>query len=487
MAARQSIFRVRRNYNQWVANQTLEDYALRFTAKSARRWSAARVTNTALGAISFLALEAIGGAITIHYGFNNAVAAICAVALIIFLTAIPISYYAARYGVDIDLLTRGAGFGYIGSTITSLIYASFTFIFFAIEAAIMAMALELLLDIPLVIGYLICSVVIIPLVTHGITAISKFQLWTQPAWIVLQLLPFVFIIYMDAGSVSDWTQFEGTAPNQGGEFNLLLFGAASAVVFSLIAQIGEQVDFLRFVPESEQGQRLRWWTAVMAGGPGWIVIGALKILAGSFLAVLALNHGVSALDASDPTRMYMVAFGYLSSSPEVALAIAGIFVILCQVKINVTNAYAGSIAWSNFFSRLTHSHPGRVVWLVFNVTIALLVMELGVYRALEETLGFYGVVAVAWVGSLVADLVINKPLGFSPKHIEFKRAQPRWCRCHDTGLGHWYGVPRWRHWRRTPGAVTLHYPGFSIGDRARHCLAYSWALLYRTPIRAHRH
>ena len=43
------------------------------------------------------------------------------VSLVIFLTAIPISYYAARYGVDIDLLTRGAGFGYIGSTLTSLI------------------------------------------------------------------------------------------------------------------------------------------------------------------------------------------------------------------------------------------------------------------------------------------------------------------------------------------------------------------------------
>lgn len=121
MTAKQHIFRVRRNYNQWVANQTLEDYALRFTAKSARRWSRARVATTALGAISFLALEAIGGAITLHYGFTNAAAAICAVGLIIFLTAIPISYYAAKYGVDIDLLTRGAGFGYIGSTITSLI------------------------------------------------------------------------------------------------------------------------------------------------------------------------------------------------------------------------------------------------------------------------------------------------------------------------------------------------------------------------------
>ncbi|WP_417565474.1 ATP-binding protein [Marinobacter sp.] len=423
MAARQNIFRVRRSYNQWVANQTLEDYALRFTAKSARRWSAARVSNTALGAISFLAMEAIGGSITLHYGFDNAVAAILAVSLVIFLTAIPISYYAARYGVDIDLLTRGAGFGYIGSTITSLIYASFTFIFFAIEAAIMAMALEMLFDIPLVLGYLICAVVIIPLVTHGITTISRFQVWTQPVWILLQLAPFVFIIYADASSISDWTQFDGLGVNAGQGLNVVMFGAAAAVVFSLIAQIGEQVDFLRFIPEPQnRAEKRRWWLAVMSGGPGWIVIGMLKILAGSFLAVLALNQGISAAEAADPTQMYLVAFSYITHSPEISLAMAGIFVILCQLKINVTNAYAGSIAWSNFFSRLTHSHPGRVVWLFFNVAIALLVMELGVYRALEETLGFYGIIAIAWVGALVADLVINKPLGLSPRHIEFKRA-----------------------------------------------------------------
>ncbi|QBM17768.1 sensor histidine kinase RcsC [Marinobacter sp. JH2] len=423
MAARQNIFRVRRRYNQWVANQTLEDYALRFTAKSARRWSAARVSNTALGAISFLALEAIGGSITLYYGFDNAVAAILAVSLVIFLTVIPISYYAARYGVDIDLLTRGAGFGYIGSTITSLIYASFTFIFFAIEAAIMAMALEMLFDIPLVFGYLICAVVIIPLVIHGITTISRFQVWTQPAWILLQLTPFVFIIYADASSVTDWTRFEGLNTVAGQGLNIISFGAAAAVVFSLIAQVGEQVDFLRFIPEPKNSpEKRRWWLAVMAGGPGWIVIGMIKILAGSFLAVLALNHGISATEAADPTQMYLVAFNYVTDSPEVALVMAGIFVILCQLKINVTNAYAGSIAWSNFFSRLTHSHPGRVVWLFFNVAIALLVMELGVYRALEETLGFYGIIAIAWVGALVADLVINKPLGLSPSHIEFKRA-----------------------------------------------------------------
>jgi len=97
-------------------------------------------------------------------------------------------------------------------------------------------------------------------------------------------------------------------------------------------------------------------------------------------------------------------------------------VILSQLKINVTNAYAGSIAWSNFFSRLTHSHPGRVVWLVFNVAIALMLMELGVFGALEHILGLYSHVALAWIGALTADLVVNKPLGLSPRGIEFRRA-----------------------------------------------------------------
>ena len=58
-------------------------------------------------------------------------------------TGWPISVYAARHGVDMDLLTRGAGFGYLGSTITSLIYASFTFIFFALEAAILGRGVAL--------------------------------------------------------------------------------------------------------------------------------------------------------------------------------------------------------------------------------------------------------------------------------------------------------------------------------------------------------
>jgi len=422
MTAQQRIVRVRRNYNQWVANQTLEDYALRFTAKTARRWSSLRVANTAIGAVSFLALEAIGGSITINYGFANATSAILIVGTLILLTSLPIAYYASTYGVDIDLLTRGAGFGYLGSTITSLIYASFTFIFFAIEAAIMSLALEMCFGVPLFAGYVLSSLIVIPLVTHGITFISRFQLWTQPVWLVLHLIPFIFIAAVDPASFRRWTDFAPPADPGGQSFNFILFGTASTVVFSLIAQIGEQVDFLRFLPARNGRGGAQWWIACLAAGPGWIVPGVLKLLAGSFLAVLAIEHLVPLQKAAEPTQMYLVAFQYVFSSPQIALAFTGAFVIISQLKINVTNAYAGSIAWSNFFSRLTHSHPGRVVWVVFNVTIALMLMELGIFRMLEHILGLYSIVAVSWVSALVADLVINKPLGLSPPGIEFKRA-----------------------------------------------------------------
>ncbi|WP_064706000.1 hybrid sensor histidine kinase/response regulator [Rhizobium bangladeshense] len=426
MTARQRIIPVRREYNRWVANQTLEDYALRFTAKSARHFSSERISQTAIGAISFLALEAIGGAITLSYGTTNAFYAIIGASIAMLAIGWPISRYAIRHGVDIDLLTRGAGFGYIGSTITSLIYASFTFMLFAIEASIMSGALELTLGIPLWIGYIISAVMVIPLVTHGVRLISKFQLMTQPFWIVLNILPFIFIAFMDWEKFDLWRAFAGIRDASGppgtvAEFDLVEFGAASAVILALMSQIGEQADFLRFLPPVPQ-RKWRHRLAVFLAGPGWVIIGAPKLLAGSFLVVLTFTSGVPLDRAADPAQMYLTAFGYMVPWHNAALLLMAAFVVVSQLKINVMNAYAGSLAWSNFFSRLTHSHPGRVIWLVFNVAIALLLMELGIYRLLEETLGIFSIIAMAWLCTISADLFINKPLGLAPPGIEFKRA-----------------------------------------------------------------
>ncbi|KPF46428.1 ATP-binding protein [Rhizobium sp. AAP43] len=426
MPARQRIIPVRRDYNRWVANQTLEDYALRFTAKSARQFSSSRISQTAIGAISFLALEAIGGTITIAYGTTNAFFAIIVAAILMLLVGIPISKYAIRHGVDIDLLTRGAGFGYIGSTITSLIYASFTFMLFAIEASIMTKALELAFGVQLWLGYIISAVVVLPLVTYGVRMISKFQLITQPVWIILNILPFIFIAFLDWEKIDLWRAFAGVNHSNAGlgqaaPFDLLEFGAASAVILALMPQIGEQVDFLRFLPP-EGARRLHHRIAIFLAGAGWVVLGVPKLLAGSFLAVLTLSTGVPIGEAADPAHMYVAAFGYMLPNETAALLLMAGFVVISQLKINVMNAYAGSLAWSNFFSRLTHSHPGRVVWLVFNVAIALLLMELGIYRLLEQTLGIFSIIAMSWLCAISADLFINKKLGLSPPGIEFKRA-----------------------------------------------------------------
>ena len=420
-SAPQRVIKIRRDYNTWVASETMEDYALRFTPQRFRKWSEWRVANTAFGAASFLILEAVGATLLVKYGFSNALWAILVTGLVIFLAGLPISVYAARYGVDMDLLTRGAGFGYIGSTITSLIYASFTFIFFALEAAVMAYALELALDIPPSWGYLLCAVVVIPLVAHGVSTISTLQVWTQPLWLVMLIVPFCYVLVRNPSAFDGITHYAGEM-GEGGSFDLHLFGAALTVGIALITQMGEQADYLRFLPARTALNHKRWWAAVLVGGPGWVVLGVVKMLGGAFLAYLAITHSVPPDRAVDPNQMYLAAYEYVFPTLGWAVAATALFVVVSQIKINVTNAYAGSLAWSNFFSRLTHSHPGRVVWVVFNCLIAFMLMEMNVFQALGEVLGLYSNIAIAWIMAVVADLVINKPLGLSPKGIEFKRA-----------------------------------------------------------------
>ena len=421
MAAPQRLIPSRREYNRWVADETLEDFALRYTPASARRWSGGAIANTAMGSSSFMALEAIGGLITLRYGFVTAALAILVSSLIIFATAWPIALASARRGIDVDLLTRGAGFGYIGSTITSLIYAAFTFIFFALEATIFAGCLQAAFGLPVQLGVLLAAVIVVPMVTHGIAFINRFQRATQPLWLALTALAIAAVLLVHGpATLTVWRQFPGFARSGS---RLVDFGAAASVIAALLAQVGEQVDYLRFLPEPGPRQRWRWHLALLLGGPGWIVPGTVKLFLGSLLATLAFDAGAPPILAAQPATMYRHAFGLLTPHHHaLALTATTLLIVTAQLKINVTNAYAGSIAWSNFFSRLTRSHPGRVVWVVFNVAIAVLLVELGIYPAIAAVLAGFSVVVCAWVGALVSDLVLVRPLGLAPRVSDFKRA-----------------------------------------------------------------
>lgn len=411
----------RRQYNKWVANESIEDYALRYSPAGFRKWTPAVIGTTMIGTNSALSYEAIGALLLLDYGYTNAIWAMVFAAVIIFAVGLPICHYSAKHSIDMDLLTRAAGFGYVGSTFTSLIYASFTFIFLALETAIMAQAVKLCFGVPLWLGYILCSVVVIPIVFYGVTAINRFHRWTQLIWLVLLIVPFYYVFTRQPDALEMLVSFKGDVSKSNG-FDWLHFGVAAGISFALVAQIGEQVDYLRFMPERTTQNRVKWWANMLAGGPGWVVIAFIKQLGGALLAAVAVVAGLAIADAKEPIQIFNHAFQFALANPESALLVSTLLVIVSELKVNVTNAYAGSLAWSNFFSRLTHSHPGRVVWLIFNCGIALLLMELDLFEAMNSVLGLYSNIAVAWICAVVADLAINKPFGLSPPLVEFKRA-----------------------------------------------------------------
>ncbi|MFF8940478.1 purine-cytosine permease family protein [Streptomyces paradoxus] len=401
-----------------AVKETLEDYTLRFAPRSYRRWSPMVVATTALGGIAYMADFSIGAGIGLAHGTGNALLAIAVAAVVIFVTGFPLAYYGARYNIDLDLITRGSGFGYFGSVLTSVIFASFTFIFFALEGSIMAQGLKLGLGLPLWLGYLVSTLMVIPLVIYGMTALSKLQVWTTPIWLLLMVGPLVYLVAADPGTVDRFLAYAGTDGDGGVNTASVLLGAG--VCLSLIAQIGEQIDYLRFMPPKTEANKRGWWTAVVMAGPGWVVLGALKQAIGVFLAVYIIAE-VGPAAAPEPIQQFKHAFDAMLPS-WIVLPLAVALVVISQIKINVTNAYSGSLAWTNSFTRVTGRYPGRMVFVLVNLGFALALMEADMFSFLNSILGFYSNCAIAWVVTVATDIGINKyVLKLSPHAPEFRR------------------------------------------------------------------
>ncbi|OZF08835.1 hypothetical protein CH300_02770 [Rhodococcus sp. 15-1154-1] len=402
--------------------ETLEDYTLRFAPRSYRKWGTGVVATSALGGIAYLADFAIGANIGISYGTGNALWGILVFAVVIFLTGLPLAYYAARYNIDLDLSTRGSGFGYYGSVVTNVIFATFTFIFFALEGSIMAQGLELGLGVPLPIGYAVSTLMVIPLVIYGMKALAKLQVWTTPLWLVLMVFPFIYLVAAHPDSVGTFFAYGGADGAEGKGVNFGSVMLAAGVCLSLIAQIAEQIDYLRFMPPKTPENQRRWWTAVLLAGPGWVIFGALKQVVGLFLAVyLIANVADGAAIANEPVHQFLEIYENMMPG-WLAMTLAVILVVISQIKINVTNAYSGSLAWTNAYTRVTKTYPGRMVFVLFNLAIALILMEADMFSFLGDILGFYANCGIAWIAVVASDIVFNKYiLKLSPKVPEFRR------------------------------------------------------------------
>ncbi|MHC6219757.1 purine-cytosine permease family protein [Arthrobacter sp. MMS24-S77] len=404
-----------------AAKESLEDYTLRFAPRSYRKWGAGVVATSALGGIAYLADFSIGANIGISYGTVNAILGIVVAAVVIFATGFPLAYYAARYNIDLDLITRGSGFGYYGSVVTNVIFATFTFIFFALEGSIMAQGLELGLGIPQWLGYAASTLIVIPLVIYGMKALSKLQVWTTPLWLLLMVVPVGYLVISHPDSIGDFFAFTGKSGAEG--TNLASVMLAAGVCLSLMAQIAEQIDYLRFMPPKTAENRGAWWRAVILAGPGWVIFGAVKQIVGMFIAIylIATLDPAASVHANEPVHQFLGVYQEMMPA-WLAMTLAVVLVVISQIKINVTNAYSGSLAWTNSFTRITKSYPGRMVFVVVNLVIALVLMEANMFEFLNTILGFYANCAMAWVVTVASDIAINKYLlKISPKVPEFRR------------------------------------------------------------------
>jgi purine-cytosine permease-like protein len=158
-----------------------------------------------------------------------------------------------------------------------------------------------------------------------------------------------------------------------------------------------------------------------------VVFSGTKQLIGAFLAVFLLTD----VDAGMGTRALEPVHQFLAVYDRVVPAWLGavftlLLIVLAQVKINVTNAYSGSLAWLNVWTRVSRTYPGRTVFVLFNLGIALCLMLMNVFSLISLVLSLYANVVMAWLVTIATDLTVNRRLlGLGPRHPEFRRGMLR--------------------------------------------------------------
>ncbi|BFM08026.1 purine-cytosine permease family protein [Halioxenophilus aromaticivorans] len=232
------------------------------------------------------------------------------------------------------------------------------------------------------------------------------------------------MIYLVASQPESIDSFIAYIGESGGEaISLGYIMLAAGVCLALIVQIAEQIDYLRFMPPRTKENKKTWWTAVICAGPGWVVLGAIKQITGLFIAVylIAKFAPEDIKLASEPVHQFLGVYEQMMPG-WLAMTLAVILVVISQIKINVTNAYCGSLAWTNSYTRVTKHHPGRMVFVIFNLATALLLMELSMFEFLNNILGFYANCGIAWIVTVATDIAVNKyVLKISPKVPEYRR------------------------------------------------------------------
>lgn len=373
---------------------TESDHSLSKVPYNERKMGWLSITNITFGIATAIFYFQIGSVMALQFGAINALISAAYAIVVAGVMGTVIVYLSARSGMNVNLMSRGGGFGYIGASLTSLIYASNFIMYCALEGMILVFAVhEFFPVIPVWLLIVVFGTLVIPLNWFGIKQLDKLQKWS---------LPIFFIFLFAAITVSFMTPSQYDAPfwtympegmQIGGTALLLCIGMQHGIV-GLTALIAS--DYARFLkPEHIKG--------------GSFAIGFIpQIFCYGVMGGLGIWFGVR-LNEPNP-GVYIVHL----------LGIGGaLFTMLTQVRINVTNIYSSSLSLSNFFENVVKFTPGRRFWVVVAGVIAMILMLGGITDHLDAALTFQGVFLMSWAAILVTDfVVVKRMMKIGPGHYE---------------------------------------------------------------------
>ncbi|WP_172373339.1 purine-cytosine permease family protein [Sporosarcina jiandibaonis] len=383
------------NQNETV--ETQDDYSLDRVPRSKRTMGWISITNITFGIATAIFYFQMGSVMALQFGAINAIISSIYAIIVAGILGTFIAYFSAKSGMNVNLLSRGGGFGYIGASLTSFIYATNFIMYCAFEGLILVSAVHAFFpQIPQWVYIVFFGSIVIPLNWFGIKQLDKIQKWSLPIFGIFLITAIVVSIYTPSVYEGSFWTYMPEGVQVGGTALLLCIGMHHGIM-GLTALLAS--DYARFLkPEDVK--------------LGSIAIGFIpQIFCFGVMGGLGIWFGVR-LGESNP-GIYIV----------MLLGVGGaLFTMLTQVRINVTNIYSGSLSLSNFFENIFKFTPGRRFWVVVTGVTAMALMLGGIVDHLDTAMTFQGVFLLSWAAILVSDaLIVKKLLKIGPRYYEARQ------------------------------------------------------------------
>ena len=380
-----------------VEDNNSDDYSLDRVPREKRNMGWLSITNITFGIATAIFYFQMGSVMALQFGAVNAIISAIYAIIVAGILGTFIAYLSAKSGMNVNLLSRGGGFGYIGASLTSFIYATNFIMYCALEGMILVAAVHYFMPaVPEWVLIVVFGSIVIPLNWFGIKQLDKLQKWSLPIF-------FIFLAAAIVMATRTPSLYEGTfwsympeGVQVGGTALLLCIGMQHGIMglTPLLAS-----DYARFLKPKDMKL-------------GIFAIGFIpQIFCFGVMGGLGIWFGVR-LGEPNPGVYIVLLLGIWGA----------LFTILTQVRINITNIYSGSLSLSNFFENIFKFTPGRRFWVVVTGVASMVLMLVGIVNHLEAVMTFQGVFLLTWAAILVTDaVVVKRILKIGPGYYEARQ------------------------------------------------------------------